>query len=126
MYSDTETCNSSLVPSSQSLFKQTNAFFETKQGVDAIINHYNLKQKASVCVFSLKVSEATLCVFVGGGGAKTPTLDPVCIRETPEKMIVWSLPPQMKNPRYGPAGVHWVSLFASINRKYDDKEMSPL
>ena len=38
----------------------------------------------------------------GGGGAKTPTLDPVCIRETPEKMIVWSLPPQMKNPRYGP------------------------
>ena len=39
----------------------------------------------------------------GGGGAKTPTLDPVCIRETPEKMIVWSLPPQMKNPRYGPA-----------------------
>ena len=30
MYSDTETCNSSLVPSSQSLFKQTNAFFETK------------------------------------------------------------------------------------------------
>ena len=94
MYSDTETCNSSLVPSSQSLFKQTNAFFETKQGVDAIINHYNLKQKASVCVFSLKVSEATLCVFVGGG---------VCIRETPEKMIVWSLPPQMKNPRYGPA-----------------------
>ena len=44
-------------------------------------------------------------VFVGGGGGKTPTLDPVCIRETPEKMIVWSLPPQMKNPRYGPAPV---------------------
>ena len=42
----------------------------------------------------------------GGGGAKTPTLDPVCIRETPEKMIVWSLPPQMKNPRYGPVDIN--------------------
>ena len=115
MYYDTETCNSSLVPSSQSLFKQTNAFFETKQGVDAIINHYNLKQKASVCVFSLKVSEATLCVFVGGGGAKTPTLDPVCIRETPEKMIVWSLPPQMKNPRYGPEVVYITAMIRSPN-----------
>ena len=43
-----------------------------------------------------------MCLSGGGGGAKTPTLDPVCIRETPEKMILWSLPPQMKNPRYGP------------------------
>ena len=46
-------------------------------------------------------------MFVGGGGAKTPTLDPVCIRETPEKMIVWSLPPQMKNPRYGPGSAYF-------------------
>ena len=53
-------------------------------------------------------------VFVGGGGgAKTPTLDPVCIRETPEKMIVWSLPPQMKNPRYGPE--YMLKIFSLVS-----------
>ena len=51
-----------------------------------------------------------MCLSGGGGGAKTPTLDPVCIRETPEKMIVWSLPPQMKNPRYGPVDCYTGEL----------------
>ena len=55
-----------------------------------------------MCFFFKGLRGNPLCVCRGGGGAKTPTLDPVCIRETPEKMIVWSLPPQMKNPRYGP------------------------
>ena len=52
---------------------------KTKQGVYAIINHDNLKQKASVWFVSLKVFETTFCV---GEKTKRPTRNPVCIRET--------------------------------------------
>ena len=57
--------------------------FQTKQGVYAIINRDNLKQKAPVWFLSLKVLEATRCV---GVKTKRPTRDPVGVRETPVKM----------------------------------------
>ena len=73
-----------------------------------------------MCFFFKGLRGNLLCVCRGGGGgAKTPTLDPVCIQETPEKMIVWSLPPQMKNPRYGPDIVYrrfedFTTLFMNV------------
>ena len=52
----------------------------TKQGVYAILNHDNLRQNASMWFVSLKVLEATFCVE---GKAKSPTRNPVYVRETP-------------------------------------------
>ena len=74
---------------------------QAKQGVNSIKSHDNLRQKASVFFFfflSLKVVEAAFCV---GVKTKRPTRNPVCIRETPVRGVR-SLPPQTKNPRYGP------------------------
>ena len=56
---------------------------KTKQGVYAIINHDNLKQKASVLFVSLKVLGASFCV---GVKTKRPTRNLVCIREDPLKV----------------------------------------
>ena len=56
---------------------------KTKQSVYAIINHDNLKQKASAWFVSLKVLEATFCV---GVKTKCPTRNPVYIRKSPVKL----------------------------------------
>ena len=71
---------------------------QAKQGVNSIKSHDNLRQKASVFFFSLKVVEAAFCV---GVKTKRPTRNPVCIRETPVRGVR-SLSPQTKNPRHGP------------------------
>ena len=59
---------------------------KTKQGVYAIINHDNLKQKASVWFVSLKVLEATFCVSHIGVKTKRPTRVCSCVRKTVVKV----------------------------------------
>ena len=79
-----------------------------KQGVYAIVNYDNLRQKASMCFqFSLKILEATF--FVGIKKNENVQLETVCIRETPVRGVrslpPFPPPPPTKNPRYGPGSV---------------------
>ena len=62
---------------------------KTKQSGYAIINHDNLKPKASLWFVSLKILEATFCA---GVKTKRPTRNPTCTREIPGEFCGVFLP----------------------------------
>ena len=77
------------------LSNEKQCLVQAKQGVYAKNSYDNLRQKVSVCQ---KVLEAA---FLVGVKTKRLTRNPVCIREASVRGVR-SLPPQTKNPRYGP------------------------
>ena len=71
-----------------------------KQGVNAIIVLHFVRQKASVCFDFFKGLRGN--TFLCRGKNKNVQLETLSVYRRPLRVGVRSLPPQTKNPRYGP------------------------